>query len=350
MGTGPAVTESKHPAIRDEVRRRICRGEIGEQLPSIRSLADDFGVHSITVTKAVDALVKEGLVRSVPRKGYFVVRRRVRTVLMLVYAPSLGPGFYGELARILTAAMPRFHLRHEILLKGSGENGEDFPAADRLPAAKGTAVLTVGVQDRAYILSLMEAGFPTVALDYVPTDPAISAVGVDNIAAASEATRRLIDLGCRNVVYMGHKRGARTEVDALLLEVGYRIAMEEAGLEPRSCFAGNTDAESGADALVRALDEGPAPEAVFCSNPSMVPGIARYCETRGLEVPREVVTLDFLREYPELTTVRIDMERFCTTALELLRETSSAAGKGPRQVLVPARLEKPGGSAARRGR
>ena len=85
MSTQPAITESKHPAIRDEIRRRICRGDIVEQLPSIRSLADEFGVHGITVTKAVDALVREGLVRSVPRKGYFVVRRKVRTVLMLVY-------------------------------------------------------------------------------------------------------------------------------------------------------------------------------------------------------------------------------------------------------------------------
>ena len=342
MSTQPAVTDSKHPAIRDEIRRRICRGDVGEQLPSIRSVAQEFGVHSITAAKALDALVKEGLVRGVPRKGYFVVRRKVRTVLMLVYGGDLGTGFYGELTRILVEAMPRFHLRHQVLPKGSGAKGQDFPAAADLPATKGTAVLTVGVQDRDYILSLMDAGFPTVALDYVSTDPAISAVGVDNIAAASEATRHLIESGCRDVVYMGHRRGARTEVDALLLEAGYRIAMEEAGLRPRSCFARGTDAVSGAEALAGLLGAGGAPDAVFSSNPSMVPGIGRCCEARGLEPPREVVTLDFLHEYPELTTVRIDMERFCATALDLLRQLAGSGGGSPRQILVPTRLVKKG--------
>ncbi len=342
MKAGSTSTESKHPAIRDEIRRRICREGLSGKLPSIRELAGEFGVHNITIAKAVDSLVKEGLVKSVSRKGYFVVRRKVRSVLILVYSSDLGSGFYADLANRVIEAMPRHHFRHEVLLTGSGKSGEGFPAAEDLPAGKGTAVLTIGLQDRGYILSLMDAGLPVVALDYVPTDPAITAVGVDNIAAASEATRLMIEGGCRHVVYMGHRRGARTEVDALLLEVGYRIAMEEAGLEPRSCFARTTDAKAGAEALGEALENGPPPDAVFCSNPSMVEGVDLCCEARGLASPREVVTLDFLHEHPQLTTVRIDMDRFCETAVDILRQTTDNSALGPRQVLVRAGVEAPG--------
>ena len=41
-------------------------------LPSLRDLADELGVSLMTVNKAVTALVKEGQLVSVPRKGFFI--------------------------------------------------------------------------------------------------------------------------------------------------------------------------------------------------------------------------------------------------------------------------------------
>jgi len=298
--------------------------------------------HNITVGKAVDALVEEGLVRSVPRKGYFVVKRQVRSITMLVYSSTLDRGFYADLARILVEAMPRCHLKHEICLQGSGTSGEGFPAPNELSAPKGTAILTVGLQDRSYILSLMDAGFPVVALDYVPTDPAITAVGVDGMAAGSEATRYLIERGARDILYMGHGRRGRTEVDALMLEVGYRVAMEDAGLEPRICFARGASPEHGGRAFGEALKEGAPPDAVLTSNPEAMKGIWGHCHREGIRPPGHQITLDFLNEFPNLPTVRIDMQRFCETALDLVGQMAEAPGLGPRQVLVRTRIDEPG--------
>lgn len=44
----------------------------GEALPSIRSLAADLGVSVITTKRAYEELEKEGLVRSVAGKGFYV--------------------------------------------------------------------------------------------------------------------------------------------------------------------------------------------------------------------------------------------------------------------------------------
>lgn len=46
--------------------------EEGEALPSIRSLAGDLGVSVITTKRAYEELEKEGLIRSVPGKGFYV--------------------------------------------------------------------------------------------------------------------------------------------------------------------------------------------------------------------------------------------------------------------------------------
>jgi LacI family transcriptional regulator len=192
------------------------------------------------------------------------------------------------------------------------------------------------------MLSLMDAGFPLVALDYVPTDPAITAVGVDGLAAGSEATRYLLEQGARDILYMGHGRPERTEVDALLLEVGYRVAMEEAGLRPRSIFAAQATPQHAAEAFEAALRSGPSPDAIFTSNPAVIRGVWNCCEQRGLRPPEHQITLDFLVEFPELPAVRINMKRFCETALDLARQMTDAPGLGPRQVLVRARIDVPG--------
>jgi GntR family transcriptional regulator len=52
----------------------IILGELqnGEPLPSVRDLAASLGVALVTVTRAYSDLQQQGLIRSVPRRGYYV--------------------------------------------------------------------------------------------------------------------------------------------------------------------------------------------------------------------------------------------------------------------------------------
>lgn len=60
--------------IEDDLRRRITSGEVqvGEKLPSLRSLAEDYGVAELTVHVAVKKLQHEGVLTSVSGRGTFV--------------------------------------------------------------------------------------------------------------------------------------------------------------------------------------------------------------------------------------------------------------------------------------
>lgn len=62
-------------AIAEELTRRIIAGEIppSEPLPSIRQLAVDFGVSSLTIREAVKALQVRGLVESRHGSGTYVL-------------------------------------------------------------------------------------------------------------------------------------------------------------------------------------------------------------------------------------------------------------------------------------
>jgi GntR family transcriptional regulator len=57
------------------LRARIASGEITDRLPGERALQQEFGLAPVTIRKAVRALRDEGLVRTTPGMGTYVVKQ-----------------------------------------------------------------------------------------------------------------------------------------------------------------------------------------------------------------------------------------------------------------------------------
>lgn len=70
----PQGTLAIYEQIVNQLKNVIVTGELraGEALPSIRVLASDLGVSVITTKRAYEELEKEGLIRSVAGKGFYV--------------------------------------------------------------------------------------------------------------------------------------------------------------------------------------------------------------------------------------------------------------------------------------
>jgi GntR family transcriptional regulator len=73
------VIDTKNPTpiylqIMDRIREGVREGTIGPRaaLPSVRQMASDLGVNPNTVAKAYMLLERDGIVRSVRRRGSFV--------------------------------------------------------------------------------------------------------------------------------------------------------------------------------------------------------------------------------------------------------------------------------------
>ena len=64
--------------ITDQVRLAVASGRlaIGDQLPSIRALAEDLVINPNTVARAYTDLTREGIIESRPGRGVFVTRKR----------------------------------------------------------------------------------------------------------------------------------------------------------------------------------------------------------------------------------------------------------------------------------
>jgi GntR family transcriptional regulator len=71
-------TSPEHPYLQlaGLLRADIMSGKITNQLPSITKLTEETRLAVGTVRRAINILVKEGLVETVPGRGTFVIEQR----------------------------------------------------------------------------------------------------------------------------------------------------------------------------------------------------------------------------------------------------------------------------------
>lgn len=64
--------------IETQIRRAVAAGRlsVGEQIPSVRTLAEQLTVNPNTVARAYAELTAEGIIESQQGRGFFVAKRR----------------------------------------------------------------------------------------------------------------------------------------------------------------------------------------------------------------------------------------------------------------------------------
>jgi GntR family transcriptional regulator len=97
MAAGPGgVPERRdvYERLADEIRADILAGKYqpGDRLPSTLDLMERTGVANLTVRGAYRVLVEEGLVESVPKRGFYVRRHNVMQWHMNHAGPARGAG------------------------------------------------------------------------------------------------------------------------------------------------------------------------------------------------------------------------------------------------------------------
>ena len=70
----PQGTLAIYEQIVNQLKNAVVTGELAanEALPSIRALAGELNVSVITTKRAYEELEREGLIRPVPGKGFYV--------------------------------------------------------------------------------------------------------------------------------------------------------------------------------------------------------------------------------------------------------------------------------------
>jgi DNA-binding LacI/PurR family transcriptional regulator len=186
-------------------------------------------------------------------------------------------------------------------------------------------------------LDALPADLPAVVVEADP-ESAVSAVTVDQQHGAYLATKHLLELGHRTVV---HIAGPQDWIEARQRVVGWRLALEEAGIEVPQMILGDWSAQAGYDAG-RVLAGAQEVTAVFAANDNMALGLLRALNEQGRSVPHDVSVIGFddIAEAgfftPPLTSIRQDFAEMGRRSVELLlRQVDTGTRNVERIMLTP---------------
>ncbi len=321
---------------------------------SIRQVARQAGVSIATVSRALttpdkvsDKTLKKVLAQ-VERSRYkpnLLARnfRSKRAYSVVVLVPNIANPFFAEIIRGIEQVAQQHG--YAVLL-GDTEGREDREAyyvglvetrqADgliqlhpRLPKAARGANGSLDI--------------PLVnACEYIEDAPC-PRVGIDNVAAAREMTRYLLDLGHRRIgVVLGPDSSPLTS-DRLR---GYKLGLRAAKIAADDALIAQGDftMRSGSAAAEQLFKARQPPTAVFCFNDEMALGAIRFLKGTGRSVPHDVSVVGFddieFASFcdPPLTTIEQPTREIGNKAMSLLFEMLNGAKPEASMHTLPIKL------------
>ena len=185
---------------------------------------------------------------------------------------------------------------------------------------------------------LSAIGLPCVFVGRPWSGERVTYVDVDNVAGGREATRVLIDRGCRRIGTIAGPADMTAAVDRLH---GWHEAMGAADL-PTDAVAIGDFTETGGEAAARELMERhPDLDGIAVASDLMAAGALRVLAESGRRVPDDVAVVGYddlgvaERTSPALTTVRQSIDEMAERATRLLLEQLGTTRPGPMRVVIP---------------
>jgi LacI family transcriptional regulator len=208
------------------------------------------------------------------------------------------------------------------------------------------AALLVGPASDQTVAALTQQGTRVVLVDNAAPGSGCTAVLSDNFSGAIAAVNHLLDLGHRDIAFIGGPQldgipGSNRIYSIHWRALGYRTALRERGLDVRAELVESCDltSEGGGQAAQRLLDACRF-TAVFCANDPTAYGVLRTLRERGLAVPSQISVVGFdddiaYHSVPPLTTLRVPREEMGAAAVRALLDQPV---QGDVTVILPVEL------------
>ena len=280
--------------------------------------------------------------------------RQGRTGIISVLLPQIAVPYFGELAHEIVERAGQLGFTVQVDETGGRPEQELrlLDVASHSQRVDGILLSSQGLYHQA--LADLRTAVPVVLLGE-RTAANHDHVGIDNVAAALEATTHLLAAGRTRIGAVGGL-DSRSDVTSELRLKGYRAALHRAGLPLDPALHAPTPDYSraqgtvGARALLALADP---PDALVCLSDDLAAGALRELHDQGLRVPDDVSVVGFDDVdasrfcVPSLSSVAPDKAAIASTALEMLIDRVGGSSGPPRDVRVEHRLVSRESSAVR---
>ena len=315
------------------------RVSVGAMLPSEHAICRQFDVSRVTVRRAIDRLVKLGMIERQPGRGMFVARTRPRPVghdtrlISLIVTNTLG-AFMSMLTEGVEQVARQRGYRVTVSVSGDDFEREQRGIDDAVRQGVAGMLLmpTVaqdGVNPNCYdYLRVQHSGVPLLLVDrYLPSLPLGYVVGA-NRQSMRGLTEQVISHGHKHIGYLDAPIPVTSLQDRyqgfLEAMLAHRLIPEPLiQAEPRR--PGTDDMQMGERAVRQFLEQGgELPTALLACNSYLAIGAQRALRAAGVHVPDDVALVGF-EDVPEasvlevpLTVVDVPVSRLGQVAAERL--------------------------------
>jgi LacI family repressor for deo operon, udp, cdd, tsx, nupC, and nupG len=304
---------------------------------TLRDVAELAGVSPRTVSNVVNGYARvtestrEKVERAIAELGYRpnVLARNLatgRSGQIVVVVPYLDTPYFAELLQGIIPAARK--LGYNVLVDQTDgdrdHEGELIGRGSRRFLFDGMILSPLGLSQED--LAIRDPALPLVVVGERVSDGTFDHVGIDDVAASTEAVQHLIGLGRRRIAAIGDQPYPTGEA-AQLRTRGFRAAHAAAGLPvDESLIVGTArfNRVDGATAMAALLDRADPPDAVFCYSDLVASGAIHTLLGRGLRVPEDVAVVgyddieDGRYSNPTISTVSPDKKAIAQLAVERL--------------------------------
>ncbi|MFK3817731.1 LacI family DNA-binding transcriptional regulator [Pseudomonas sp. NPDC089407] len=251
------------------------------------------------------------------------LRQGVTNVIGMV-VNDLSNSFFVEL--LVGAERKMLESNYITLLAHTAEDQEvqrQVLASMREQKAAGIIICPTFGTSPELVASLRQWGLPFVTVMRAFEGQETDFVGADNYVGIQLATQHLIDLGHRDIAFIGRNSTYAVSMERLR---GYIECLEKNGITPNSDWMIETaiSLAGGKDGMSRLLDMERRPTGVVCYNDLIATGALSELGNRGLKAGEDIALIgsDGVASSaycnPPLTTVALEPERLGEVASEML--------------------------------
>lgn len=313
---------------------------------TMRDIGAKLGVSTVTISKAlsgkdgVSDVVREKIIETAKQMGYHYASSAAETdngAVIGILTPDRSfsaPSFYSDMYRALLRELTDVGMLGVLeIVSQQDEMAQNMPATMTIQHANGFVLMGQFSED--YVQAMLDAGHPTVLLDFSFDGPDVDAVVSDGQSGTFQLTRYLIDHGHKEIGFVGNIHRTSSIMDRYS---GYLRAMTLSGLVARPEFM-FTDMVEKNTYLTDYTWPDPMPTALVCNNDILALNIAEILKKRGLRIPEDVSIVGFddyigMRESNPFTTYAVDQQHMAQVTVRRLQARMRDGMEGPLRTSV----------------
>ncbi|NLX07948.1 MAG: GntR family transcriptional regulator [Phycisphaerae bacterium] len=330
INTSNPVYASLVETLRDEIH--AGRSQPNQLIGSEHEMVRRTGLSRVSVRRAIDQLVDEGLVERRPGKGVFVRDRHVATRLVEIVVPDMTREPWVRIVR--SAQRSGADRGIQIQLHDAHQYGDldvTLRVLERLPELAPSGAILGSICHPRFaelIVKLKGQAYPFVLIGESWREIEVPTVSADNRAGGYTVGQELVRRGHRRIGYIG----PMVDPTARRRFEGLRDAVNDGGVAFDRALVGDLVLENPLvsweravdQAIRRMMDQPDRPTAILCCTDGAAADACRTLKRMGVAIPSDISVIGYDDEPicryldPPLASVRQPVEQMGQAAMEML--------------------------------